>query len=269
MEDKILKQIYESLYRGEQVALAIITNIRGSTPRKSGSMMAVWKDGKISGSVGGGSLEHKIILKSIECIKENTQKEFSYNLTENGELDARCGGELHGFIKLFTPKPRLIIAGAGHIGKYLFKFGKLLGFHTAIFDDREEITNDDFFKDSDEIIQGNIGENLSKYPMDKSTYVIIVTKGHKDDFKALKAVVLKDTAYTGMIGSTKKILFILNKLIEEGVPKDTLEKVYTPIGVNIASEKPEEIAFSILSEILLIKNKGSLKHLKDIKKINL
>ncbi|WP_411681461.1 XdhC family protein [Clostridium thailandense] len=269
MEEKILKEVYESLRRGERVALATITDSSGSAPRKSGSTMAVWKDGRILGSVGGGIVEHKVILKTIECIKKLESANFEYVLSEKGGLDAQCGGEIKGFIKVFNPSPKLLIAGAGHIGQQLHKLGKILGFYTVIFDDREELVNSTVFDDADEIVIGNIGDTLAKYEVTEDTYITIVTKGHRSDSDALMASVSRKAAYVGMIGSTKKILFIMQNLINAGVPKEDLQKVYSPMGLNIASEKPEEIALGILSEILLIRNKGSLDHMKNLKKINI
>ncbi|MTK13294.1 MAG: xanthine dehydrogenase [Clostridiaceae bacterium] len=269
MDEKILKEVYESLRSGERVALVTITDSSGSAPRKSGSTMAVWKDGRILGSIGGGIVEHKVILKAIECIDQGDDNNFEYILNEKGGLDAQCGGQVKGFIKVFTPSPKLLIAGAGHIGQQLHKLGKILGFYTVIFDDREEFANSTVFDDADEIIIGNIGDTLSNYKFDENTYVTIVTKGHRSDSDALMASVSKGAAYVGMIGSTKKILFIMQNLMNAGVPKEELQKVYTPMGLNIASEKPEEIALGILSEILLIKNKGSLDHLKNLKNINI
>lgn len=269
MEEKILKEVYESLRRGERVALATITDSSGSAPRKSGSTMAVWKDGRILGSVGGGIVEHKVILKAIECIENFENANFEYVLNEKGGLDAQCGGQIKGFIKVFNPSPKLLIAGAGHIGQQLHKLGKILGFYTVIFDDREEVANSAVFNDADEIIVGNIGDTLSKYEVDENTYITIVTKGHRSDSDALMASVSRGAAYVGMIGSTKKIVFIMQNLLNAGVSKEELQKVYSPMGLNIASEKPEEIALGILSEILLVKNEGSLDHMKNLKNIDI
>lgn len=269
MDEKILKKVYESLNSGERVALATITDSSGSAPRKAGSIMAVWKDGRILGSVGGGIVEHKVILKSIECIEKLEDDNFEYILSEKGGLDAQCGGQIKGFIKVFSPSPKLLIAGAGHIGQQLHKLGKILGFYTVIFDDREELANSSVFDDADEIIIGDIGDTLSKYKVDENTYITIVTKGHRTDSDALKASVSRGAAYVGMIGSIKKIVFIMQNLFNSGVSKEELQKVYAPMGLNIASQKPEEIALGILSEILLIKNNGSLDHMKNLKKINI
>jgi len=268
MEERILKDIYENLVSGHKVALVTITDIKGSTPRKKGSLMAVWEDGRIEGSVGGGNIEFAVIEKAIECIKGEIDKEFEFELNDEGDLHMQCGGKATLYVKVFKPRLKLLIIGAGHIGVELFKLAKILDFYTVIFDDRAEFANEKRFEGADEIIVGDIGEKVSKYPIDKNTYIIIVTRGHKCDADALKVTAESDASYIGMIGSRKKTEFVMKTLISEGIGRDALKKVYAPIGINISSEEPNEIAFGIMSEILLVKNKGLLQNLKDVKNVS-
>lgn len=267
MDEKILLKIYESVKVGETVALAVITEESGSAPRKKGSIMAVWNDGKILGSVGGGKVEYTVVEKAMECINKKEDYNFEYKLNDQGTLGMQCGGQVKGYIKVFYPKNKLIIAGGGHIGEKLNKIAKILDFYTVIIDDREEYANNERFEDADEIILGDIGEELLKYEINDRCYIVIVTKGHLQDKAALRAVVLKEPAYIGMIGSSKKVIYIMNDLMKDGIPEERLKEVYTPIGLDIGSSLPEEIAVGILSEILLIKNKGSLNHRRDLKKV--
>lgn len=178
----------------------------------------------------------------------------------------QCGGVVKGYIKAFNPQSRLIIVGGGHIGQKLNSIAKILNFYTVIFDDREEYKNDDRLQGADEIIIGNIENELDKYKINESDYVVIVTRWHLTDKDALKSIVVRDTAYLGMIGSLRKIKYVMRELIAEGIPEERLRKVYAPIGLDIDSSLPEEIALGILSEILLIKNKGSLRHKNDLKR---
>lgn len=267
MEEKILLKIYESLNRGESVAMAVVNQEIGSAPRRKGSIMAIWQDGRILGSIGGGKVEYVVIDKAKHCIEQREDCNFEYKLNEQGTLGMQCGGEVKGFIKVFYPRNKLIIAGAGHIGEKLNKMAKILDFYTVILDDREEYANRERFEDADEIIVGDIGENLTNYQVNEQDYIVIVTKGHLEDKDALKAVVTKQSAYIGMIGSEKKIKYVMNELMTDGIPKEELQKVYAPMGLNISSNLPEEIALGILSEIALIKNKGTLNHRKDLKKV--
>ncbi|EPY2304853.1 XdhC family protein [Clostridium sporogenes] len=268
MEQDILRNIYKSVNNGDTVALATLTHISGSSPGKAGSIMAVWENGEIQGTVGGGKVEYEIINKSIKCIKNNESSNFKYKLNESGELGMQCGGEAEGFIKIFAPETKLIIVGAGHISFHIHKIAKILNFYTVIIDDRENFANNERFPNANEIIVEKVDKALSEYPINKSTYIIIVTRGHKDDALALETVVSKNAAYIGMIGSSNKTSYVMNNLIAKGVCREDLKKVFAPIGLDIASEKPEEIAAGILSEVLLIKNKGTLNHMKDLKKID-
>lgn len=267
MDEEMLKQVYESVNRGQRVALATITESIGSTPRKTGSTMAVWEDGKIIGSVGGGRIEFEIIQSAINCIKEGKDGQFEHKLNSNGDIGMECGGHAKGFIKVFLPRPRLIIAGGGHIGEQLFKLAKILQFYTVVVDDREEYANRERFEGADEVMAGNIGDILSNYTIDENTYVAIATRGYLPDAEALKAVVSRGAAYIGMIGSAHKVILVMKKLVEEGMPREELQKVYAPMGLNISTELPQEIALGIMSEIMLVKNKGTLNHRKDLKKV--
>lgn len=269
MEEKILNEISKSLKNGHKVALATITSIKGSTPRKTGSLMAVWEDGRICGSVGGGNIEYSVIEKTINCIKKEADGEFEFQLNDEGDLHMQCGGNAIVYVKVFKPRQKLLIIGAGHVGVEIFKLAKILDFYIVIFDDREEFVSDNRFEGADEIIIGDIGEKLSQYPINKNTYIIIVTRGHQYDADALKVTAESDATYIGMIGSRKKTEFIMKNLIEQGISREVLKKVYAPIGINISSQEPNEIAFGIMSEILLVKNNGSLEHLKDVKKVEL
>lgn len=268
MEERILKEIYESLIKGDKVALVTITDIKGSTPRKKGSLMAVWEDGRIYGSVGGGNIEYTVIERTIECLKEEADREFEFELNDEGDLHMQCGGKAIVYVKVFKPRSKLLIVGGGHIGVELFKLAKILDFYTVIFDDREEFANEVRFEAADEIIVGDISEKLSQYPINKDTYIIIVTRGHKCDADALKVTAESNASYIGVIGSKKKTEFVMNNLMSDGISREALKKVYAPIGLNISSGEPNEIAFGVMSEILLVKNKGSLQHLKDVKKVN-
>lgn len=268
MEARILKAVYEGLNKGEVVALATITDMKGSTPRDRGSMMAIWADGRNIGSVGGGNIEFAVIEKAKACIEALKDEEVKYDLTDEGDLHMQCGGKATVFIKVFKPQPKMIIAGAGHVGIELYKIAKQMNFYTVILDDREEFANAERFPEADEIIVGNIGEQMAAYPVTANTYIIIVTRGHASDGEALKAVAETEAKYIGMIGSKKKTEFLMKKLLDEGVSRQALEKVYAPVGLDISSEEPNEIALGIVAEMLLIKNEGSLKHLREIKKIN-
>ncbi|WP_296863854.1 XdhC/CoxI family protein [Thermosyntropha sp.] len=264
----ILETITEHIENGHKIALAVVTKVWGSSPAPEGAMMTVTPDGLITGTVGGGSLEASVIEKAKTCLKEGKNGSFTFEFTNKEaeeSLNMICGGKAEVFIRIFIPKPKLLIAGGGHVAYELYKLGKFLDFHTVIFEDRPEFGNKDRFPEADEIKVGDIRANLENYPIDENCYIVIVTRGHASDEEALKAVINTKAGYIGMIGSRKKVALTKEKIISsEKVSEDVWQKVYAPVGLNLGGDTPAEIALSIMAEILLIKNKGKLEHLKSI-----
>ena len=267
MEYKILNEISDEIKLNKRVALATITRVEGSTPRKEGSMMGIKEDGTIFGTIGGGTLELVVMEKAKKCIINGESKNFNFKLTDDeGSLHMQCGGEADVFIKVFNPVDKLVIIGGGHIGLELYELAKMLEFYTIIVEDREEFCNINRFPNADELKLGEIQEVLQEYSIDDSTYVVIVTRGHRHDEIALKSVIDSNAKYIGVIGSKNKTKYIMDNLKNEKVSQEKLDEIYAPIGLDLGGQTPKEIAFSIMSEILVVKNNGTLNHLKDIKK---
>lgn len=261
MESLMLDKINKEVAKGSMVALSIITKACGSSPRGEGTMMAVVGNGEVLGTIGGGALEKNLIDLCKECIKENSNRRFSFSLTESEKgLKMACGGEVEGYIKIFSPVKKLLIVGGGHVALPLHSIAHILGYHVVIFEDREDYCNKERFKDADELILGDINENLSNYPIDEKSNVVIITRGHIYDEIALRAVINSNANYIGMIGSKTKVGKLKTNLKEDGYSLD-IPNLYTPIGLDLGGETPEEIALSILSEISLVSNKGNLAHL--------
>lgn len=258
MEITMIKSIAEALENGKGLALVTLTKVQGSAPRKAGTMMVVYKDKTIIGTIGGGAIEHRVIEKAAQCIESGENYYFDYNLNEEAELGMSCGGRAEGFIKVMVPSPKLFICGGGHIGYNIFKMAEPLSFKRILLDDREGYLTPD---EKENIIIGNYAEELKKLNIDENTYVVIATKGHASDLEVLREVIRSNAAYIGLIGSRRKLAKLKESLLEEGVEEERFERLYAPIGLDISDGTPEEIALSILSEILAVKNKGSLKHL--------
>lgn len=251
MELIILKKIEEKLSQGKRGALVTITEATGSTPRKSGTIMGVFKD-ELIGTIGGGKIESVIINKARELLEIGKSESFEYNLTTTDELQMNCGGTMKGFIKVFVPFPKLLICGAGHVGAKLFKVAKTLNFDLKIIDDREELKFD-----IPELILGNFKDILTKERIDDNTYIVIVTRGHLLDEEVLNLVKNRGAKYIGVIGSKRKIE-TLKKNLERIAPIN--DNLFAPIGLNLSDGTPEEIAIDILAEILKVKNEGKLLH---------
>ncbi len=267
METQVLLTLTESIHNNEPVALVTVIANTGSSPGKTGAMMAVRSDGSSSGTVGGGNLEYQAINAALGCIAEGVSKEVRYALNASSDLGMTCGGELRLFIKVFQQQPRLLVIGGGHIGIEVYHLGVHQGFRVTIVDDRPEMLTKERFPLAECILAEDLVSTLTDYPINASCYITIATRSHSSDRQALEAVVNSDAAYIGMIGSRNKITNAMHYLLEQGVSRDKLEAVFAPMGLNIASVQPKEIAVSIISEILLVKNNGSLEHMRTVKNI--
>lgn len=269
MEGKILKAVSDAIESGTEVAVVTILEVKGSSPGKEGSIMAVFSDGSILGTVGGGNLEYTLIQEAVQSIKDNHSHEKSFELTEGGSLHMKCGGFVRAYIKVFAKREKLLIMGGGHLGAELYTLGKFLNKYVAIFDDREDFVSRERFPEADELILGDMGESVKNYPLDENCYVVIVTRGHENDKQCLTAVLDSgaDVKYIGMVGSKGKVSATYKELLAEGYSREKLEKIYSPIGLNISNTEPKEIALGIMAEIIAVKNGKTPEHIKDIRKI--
>ena len=270
MEGKILKAVSDAVEKGIEVAVVTVLEVKGSSPGKEGSMMAVFSDGSIIGTVGGGALEYEIIQESLKAINKNSSCEKSFELTETGNLHMKCGGFIRVYIKIFAKREKLLIMGGGHLGAELYTLGKFLNKYVVIFDDREEFINKERFPKADELIFGKMEETVKNYSIDENSYIIIVTRGHENDKQCLKAILDKKISpkYIGMVGSKGKVISTYKELLDEGYSKEELKEIYSPIGLDISNSEPKEIALGIMAEIIAVKNKKIAIHMKDIRKID-
>jgi xanthine dehydrogenase accessory factor len=264
MEFALLEKLAAEVKTNRKAALVTLVEEQGSSPGKQGFMMAVFQDGSTAGTVGGGGFENKAREYALQCMNEGKNKLVEMELGDSGELHMQCGGRASIFIRVFKAKDRLVIAGGGHIALELYKLGEAIGFYTVIMEDREEYGNTERFPGCD-IRVGDIGKCMGEYPLDENCYVVIVTRGHESDAAALKAAVGRGAGYIGMIGSRKKVKHVFDQLLSEGCETAALEAVYAPIGLSLGGDSAAEIAFCILSEIMLVKNGGQHKHMRDLR----
>jgi len=257
MPKEILRRLMEMVENDEPVAVVTVLEAKGSAPGKPGFKMLVDLKGSTVGTVGGGLIEATLIRDAVEAIKENTPKIGIYKLDQEsaGGLGMLCGGEITAFIDVIAPQESLLIIGAGHIARPLAVMGKILGFKVKVLDDREEFCNQERFKSADQCLVGEIEELLSSLSITASTYIIIVTRGHAYDEIALEKTINSGAAYIGMIGSRNKVKKIYQNLLDKGFQESDLQKVHAPIGLDIGAKTPEEIAVSILAEIISVKHK--------------
>jgi xanthine dehydrogenase accessory factor len=265
-EEKVINELSECIRREKPSALVTVVATTGSAPGKPSALMLVQRDGSTIGTVGGGSLEHKITAEAVECISLGKSKEVSYDLQADAELGMSCGGSVRAFIRVFKTAPKLIIVGAGHIGLELYKIGRLQGFQVVVFDNRPELASAERFPDAKRVVVDDLPASLKEYEIHADCYVTIATSSHDTDRLVLEAVVESKASYLGMIGSSSKIRKIFDYLLAQGIAREEIKKVFAPMGLNIASIRPGEIAVSIVSEILLVKNCGTAEHMRAVKK---
>lgn len=264
----VMEKALKNIKNGKELAIVTIIDAKGSTPRDIGTNMAVLSDGTIYGTIGGGSLEKHIIdLCLDEYIQEGKSGIVDIPLSKEG-VEMICGGHIKAFINVYKKRSKLLIAGGGHIGLALYNAASLLDFDIVIFEDREDFLTEERFPKANELILGEIDENLGNYPIDEDTYIVIVTRGHEYDEKCLEKVIDSNAHYIGAMGSKSKVKIMMNNLREKGISEEAINKVYSPIGLKICDGSPEEIALSIMSEILMVKNNGDSDHMKNNLKNN-
>jgi xanthine dehydrogenase accessory factor len=251
--------------KGECFALASIVASSGSTPREHARML-VRADGTANGTIGGGILESKVVKDSVAIMRKGEPKLFEYALdscSSEHSLGMECGGSLTVFIDVIGRKSEVVIVGAGHVGLAIAKLADFCGFRIVIVDEREGFADSSRFPMASELFTGEsipiLLEQLSERPDDA---FVIVT--HSDDERALRSIVGKKWRYLGLLGSKRKVAILLDKMRREGVDEKILDKVRTPIGLDIGAETPEEIAVAVMAEIISDTRGASALHLNDI-----
>ncbi|MBI1875720.1 MAG: XdhC family protein [Acidobacteria bacterium] len=264
MTQGVLKAVADALEQGEEAALVTIVSARGSTPQRVGAKMLVFADGRTIGTIGGGCYEHDAFWKAREALRTRRPQLVHYELTDDfaEETGLVCGGQMDVFIEPLEPAPRLYIVGAGHVGQQLGRFAQSAGFRIHVVDDREKFANRERFPGADQIAVDSIPDWLATADLPVTAYVVIVTRGHRHDLDALRMLSQRALRYLGLIGSRAKVKRIVDALLAEGMPPDVFERIHAPIGFDIGAVTPEEIAISIVAELIAAKyGKLELPHI--------
>jgi xanthine dehydrogenase accessory factor len=256
----------EALDQGHPFAVATVVRVHASTPRETGAKMGVHPDGSIFGTIGGGELEELVKADALEVIRTRKSILKNYSLTplKGGGIGTECGGETEIFIDPVGFGSKLLIFGAGHIAEALYKIASVLGMGIEIVDERPEYARAGKFPGA--IVRCmEISELDAETLITPDTYAVVVTHGHGNDREALKFLLGHGAAYVGMIGSRRKVKVLFDSLAKEGADRAELADVYAPIGLNIGAESPQEIALSIMAEIIAIQRlEKSPVSMKDI-----
>jgi xanthine dehydrogenase accessory factor len=260
MSQEVFAAVVEALERGEPAALVTIVSTTGSTPQRVGAKMLVFADGRSVGTIGGGCYENDAFGKAREAIGNRRPQLVHYELSDDfaQETGLICGGQMDVYIEPIEPSPELYVIGAGHVGFHLARLAQEVGFRVHVVDDREKFANRERFPGAVEIVADNIPQWIGQTALPPHAYVVIVTRGHTNDLEALRALAARELRYLGLIGSRAKVARIYDELLANGTPADALKNVHAPIGLDIGAVTPQEIAVSILAELVAVKH-GKMK----------
>jgi xanthine dehydrogenase accessory factor len=248
----IYEEIVKLRQEGRRGAVATIVNVRGSIPSFETAKMLVRDDGSIVGTIGGGCVEAEIWQAAREVMESEKPRTLTFNLNQDPKYDTGlvCGGTLDIFVEPILPPALLYIFGAGHVSVNLYKVARSAGFDVTVVDDREAYANRERFPEAKEIIAEEFDRALARLSPGESAYLVIVTRGHRDDMRVLRWAVQTPARYIGMIGSKRKTITIFRELTKEGLSAKLFERVHAPVGLDIGAITPEEIAVAITAELI-------------------
>ena len=254
----MFEDITAARQRGESVVLCTVVRSHGSVPRHAGAKMLVFADGSFSGTIGGGEMEGRVLQAAAEVLQQRTPRLVSYALHNPSAGDPGvCGGEVEIFMDPLTARPTLLVVGAGHVGRALVHLGGWLGFRVVLADDRAEQCTPEATPGADEYICAPMAALPQRLRFDADTWVVMPTRGMPVDVEGLPHLLDKPCAYLGVIGSRRRWLTARRALEARGTPPEKLDRVRSPMGLELNAETPEEIALSILGEIVMLRNGGS------------
>jgi len=251
---------------GERGALATIVHTNGSIPSYESSRMLVREDGSIAGTIGGGCVEADVWAAAKDVIQSEQPRKMTFNLNHDAEYDAGliCGGTLEIFVEPILPQPNLYIFGGGHVSSAVARAASSAGFTIGVIDDRETFANRERFPMAAELYT-SYQEAYDRLQPNSASYLLIVTRGHKDDMRVLAWAVRTQARYIGMIGSKRKVLSVYQALEREGYSPSEFERVHAPVGLDIGALTPEEIAISITAELIAVRRNSENAPRKSIK----
>ena len=255
MREDIFEVIVQLRRAGLRAALATVIARKGSTPRKDAAKMLVYEDGRRTGTIGGGCAEAEVCREAMAAIAGSKPSLLKFDLTGDDAEDGGmiCGGSMEVYVEPILPDPTLVIFGAGHVGRCVAEIAHMLGFRVHVVDDRIKYANRERFPRADAVHVEGWDEAFKQIPVNDSTYLLIVTRGHQFDLVCLRFALKSPARYIGLMGSARKVTLFFETLQKEGVDPAQFERVHAPVGIQIGSETPEEIAVSIAAQLISIR----------------
>src|SRR6185437_11752510 len=244
---------------GQKCALATIVEVRGSIPSYESAKLLVREDGSLVGTIGGGCVEAEVWNAAREVLETERPKRLTFNLGQDAAYDNGliCGGQLEVFVEPVLPIPTAFIFGGGHISKSLSKAATLAGFNTVVIDNREAFANRDRFPEAEAVLAAEYEESFPNLTITENSYLVIVTRGHRDDMRVLKLAIATPARYIAMIGSKRKVLNVIRELEKEGVPREAFDRLHAPMGLDIGAISPEEIAIAVTAEMIAVRRNAT------------
>jgi xanthine dehydrogenase accessory factor len=257
----IYEEIVQLRREGRCGAVATIVNVRGSIPSFKTAKMLVRDDGSIVGTIGGGCVEAEVWQAAREVIESEKPRTLTFDLNQDPKYDTGlvCGGTLEVFVEPVLPPALLYLFGAGHIAVHLCQIAASAGFDVIVTDDRTSYATRERFPAAREVGVLDFDAPIEKLDPNENSYVVIVTRGHRDDMRILRWAVQTRARYVGMIGSRRKVIEIFKALQKEGVPAHMFDRVHAPIGIDIGAITPEEIAVAITAELIAIRRRATAR----------
>lgn len=263
MATEFFQELKNAFNANQPFVLCTVVETAGSSPGTVGQKMIVFRDGTTVGTVGGGINEERVRTAAVDLFKNGTSTILTFNLANPlSGSDPVCGGEARVFIELQAHEPRMVIFGAGHIGRTLAKMAVLARFNVTIADERPEYVDKDLFPEGVEVICKPYAEAVAAAQLDDRCHVAVVTPGHLKDREVLEKVLLANAAYVGLVSSAKKMVEMKQAFIAGGFDAKKVEAIFAPIGINLGSTTPEEIAVEILAQIVAFRNGRSIKFVR-------
>lgn len=254
---QLMAELVQAQQQGAPVALATVIRARGSVPRQAGAKMLVYEDGHFSGTVGGGEMEARVLAAAQEALATGETRLVPYSLVDPRRGDPGvCGGEVEVYVEPYLPPATVYVIGAGHVGRAVAGLAHWLGYRVVVTDDREELATDEHVPDADVYLPGNALAALAQQPLTGSSFVVLVTRNVLIDREILPTILGSPAPYIGLIGSRRRWEHTKELLREDGVDEAQFARIHAPIGLELGAETPEEIAVSIMAQIIMERRGG-------------
>lgn len=247
----------------EPFVLCTVVRTQGSTPRNAGSKMIVLENGDFIDTIGGGDMESRVIAAAQAAIQDGKSRLLSYNFSDPQRGDPGvCGGQMDVYVEPHLPPPTVVVVGAGHVGQAVAHLADWLGFRVIVSDDRPDFSSPEIVPEADSFHSGPLSELPAFMPIKPWTYIVLTTRGVDVDVEGLPKLLNSQAAYIGVIGSRRRWAVACKQMLDQGISQAHLDRVHSPIGLELNAETPEEIAVSIMAEIIMLRRGGDGSSMK-------